>query len=56
MCARACVCVCVVVVGDGGDKFIQNQADWAGGGGELANVAPIVDNLKNQADFKRKHR
>ena len=29
--ARACVCVCVV--GDGVDKFIQNQADVGGGGG-----------------------
>ena len=28
----------------GVDKFIQNQAD-RGGGGELANVAPIVDKL-----------
>ena len=31
----------------GVDKFIQKQADvWGGGGGgELANVAPIVDKL-----------
>ena len=55
--------VCVCVVGEGVDKFIQNQADrGAGGGGgeegvKLANVAPIVDKLfKNQADFNRKHR
>ena len=36
----------------GVDKFIQNQAD---GRGEMANVAPTVDKLKNQADFNRKH-
>ena len=40
-----CVCVCVCVVGEGVDKFIQNQVDGVGGGGELANVAPIVDKL-----------
>ena len=39
--ARVCVCVCVVV-GEGVDKFIQNQVDGVGWG-ELANVAPIVD-------------
>ena len=42
-CVRVCVCVCVVV-GDGGwtNLFKIKQM---GGGGELANVAPIVDKL-----------
>ena len=31
-CVRACVCV-YVVVGEGVDKFIQNQVDGVGGGG-----------------------
>ena len=55
---RACVRVCVVMVGDGVDKFIQNQANGGGGGGgEFVNVAPLWTNyLKNQADFNRKHR
>ena len=37
----------VCVVGEGVDKFIQNQVDGVagGGGGGLANVAPIVDKL-----------
>ena len=45
----ACAGLCVWWGGGGGmgvDKFIQNQADVVGEGGEiLANVAPIVDKL-----------
>ena len=45
---RACVCGgwgCVVV-GDGGGQIYSKSSRWgAGGGGDLANVAPIVDKL-----------
>ena len=42
---RASARVCVWWLGMGVDKFIQNQADGGWGGGELANVAPIVGKL-----------
>ena len=46
--ARVCVCVCVcvcVVVGDGGGQIYSKSSRWGAGGGDLANVAPIVDKL-----------
>ena len=41
-CVRACVCVCACVIGDGGGQ-IHFKIKQMGGGGGLANVAPIVD-------------